>query len=159
MATQLYGYWLTIFQVFYVNYSVYRAKSINAPLPQPQLKKNSALDSFSPIQGESHQYNTTDHLMDPVVSTREREQQKSLFSALRVTRVPFHTVVPRSFLSPHSTQHHPISVYLHKESYCAPADRPLTCSICSALLVISEEHSNSTVRRRAGVEREGMVGE
>lgn len=36
--------------------------------------------------------------------------------------------------------HHPISVYIHKDSYCPAGDRPLTRSICTAL-VISEGHA------------------
>lgn len=74
-----------------------------------------------------------------------------LFSAQHVSPALFHTVDPQPFLSPHSAPHHPISVHLHKDSYCPTGDRPLTCSICTALLVISEGQANSTARRSAVV--------
>lgn len=93
-------------------------------------------------------------------SERERERARAserkawggcLFSAISVSPALFHTVDRQPFLSPHSAPHHPISVYLHKDSYCPAGDRPLTCSICTAPLVISEGHANSTARRSAGV--------
>lgn len=59
--------------------------------------------------------------------------------------------------------HHPISVYLHKDSYCPAGDRPLTRSICTAL-VISEGHAAQPegvqgCERDGGGQREWKKGE